>query len=121
MAKKLPVTRTLEWLIDHGWMASRVDRHAGGISHDAFGCFDVAAKKRNQPGTLWVQCTDHTNHAARRKKLQQREDMIGLIVATGDQAEIWSWHPDKAEPRREVLAYPVTWPIQGGTDAGISD
>ena len=110
MAKsKLPVTRTLEWLIDHGWMASRVDRHAGGISHDAFGCFDVAAKKRDLPGTLWIQCTSASNHAARRKKLAERKDMIGLIVATGDQAEIWSWS-DKPDPRREVLAYPETWP-----------
>ena len=108
MAKK-PITRTVDYLLAHGYSVAICEGKRGPYTYDVWG-FDVEAKTPGVPGTLRIQCTDHTNHAARRKKLQAMPDVLGLIIATGDQAEVWSWHPKKSEPRREVMAYPETWP-----------
>ena len=111
VAKHLPVTRTLEWCQQHSMAATRVDGR-GKYGEDAWRCFDVAVKILGPggwlPGTLWIQCTSASNHAARRKKVMACPDVLAMLVASGDQCEVWSWS-DKPEPRREVLAYPVTW------------
>ena len=106
---KKPVTRTLEYLTDRGWLAGRCDRDVARISHDLYGFADIAAVKRTNPGTLYIQCTSASNHAARRKKLQSLREAVLICVASGNQVEVWSWKDNSDEPRREVMR-PETWP-----------
>jgi len=64
---------------------------------DIFGVFDIVAFK----GRIikFIQFTDYSHHAARRRKVQEFIDRTGF----GGRAEVWSWNDKKKEFRFERL------------------
>jgi hypothetical protein len=133
MKKQPPMTWTVEktvnYLLARGYSVALCEcRVSRTYKFDVWG-FDVEAKKPDVPGTLRIQATDNTHHARRVKERLADKESLGIILATGDQAEVWSWHHDDDEPRREVLRYQVDKKkltlreaqIKYGTVKGVTD
>ena len=120
--------RVVAYLRERGYLVGRCDRQLGpchkedwpgdgGCKGPGEGFADVLACKVLYTGSfLFVQSCSHKDRASHYKDLTTRcAAAIGKVMACGGQVELWSWWPDKPEPRREVLGYPVTWPQEDKT------
>ena len=98
-----PVSRSLEYLRERGWVAHVVEKRNPFTKKlkDCFGgdilAFHPAAKR-----TMLVQATSDSNHGARVKKCAANEETKLWIVARNE-FEVWSWKKGKREPRQEKL------------------
>jgi hypothetical protein len=87
-----PTARTLAALRQRGCLAAVVERwlpHAR-VRQDVFGFCDIVYVDRERTGTVYVQATSGTNHAARRRKLLALP-ALGRVLAAGNPIEVWSW------------------------------
>lgn len=95
---KSPTARTLEECRKRGWVAQVVERTIGRtfIKQDLFGCIDIVALTKPDDGllgvrgTVGIQATSGSNHAARRDKILAEPRMLSWLEA-GNRLELWTW------------------------------
>jgi len=113
--RKKPVMltgRTRKFLEHEGWITALVERTLDvpkfkgnpfgerfRNKFDAFGFCDVLAVSPFIPGSLYIQVTDHTNHAKHREKLLSLS-APAVILQAGNQIAIHSWKSVKRKGRR---------------------
>ena len=95
----LPETLSQRECERRGWKWAHGEYRFPGsfIRKDAFGLADLLAIGPEIQGTLYIQATSRSNHAARRKKAKENEN-LEILLRQGNQFEIWSWI---CEPRDE--------------------
>jgi hypothetical protein len=89
MAVMSPIQRTLAWLRDHGYEATKTEHfnwHAK-VRQDLFGFIDVLAVDGNH--LLAIQSSDGSHHAAHRQKIMTNK--AAPLLAMRMDIEIWSW------------------------------
>jgi hypothetical protein len=88
-----PTARSLAFLRACGHAVDVVERwlpHAG-VRKDLFGCIDIIAVRRGEPGVLGVQCTTAKNMSARINKAKGQGDLRTWIAA-GNRFSVFGWH-----------------------------
>jgi hypothetical protein len=101
-----PSARSKKLLGEEGYEVGLVEqtiRLPGGrvFKRDLFGFADHAAVKAGEPGTLYVQTTSGSNHAARREKALSLKS-VAIVLAAGNRVEIWSWSKRGARGKRKT-------------------
>ena len=110
-----PTSRSLEHARKTGWLPWVVEHH-NTFTHkktDLFGLFDIVCVNGSE--TLAIQACAGASHAARRSKMlgkpQEKETVadgelrlarLGLVLASGWRAEIWSWSKRGAAGKRKL-------------------
>jgi hypothetical protein len=96
-----PTARTLALLRREGFTAGVVERWLpyAGVRSDLFGCMDLVAVRRHEPGVLGIQATTAANLATRLKKAKQQPELRTWLAA-GNQFAVFAWH--KREGRWQV-------------------
>lgn len=91
-----PTQRSLNHLRALGYQAEVVEKwnQWAKVRQDLFDCIDIVAIRPGMP-VLGIQCTSHSNLAARVKKCTE----LGQAwLATGcTQLEAWAWRPLKGK------------------------
>ena len=85
-----PTQRSLKYLREHGYtvtITERCNSHAR-VRQDLFGFVDLIAIKKGQ--TLEVQTTSAANYSARRKKVQDHEN-LPIVLSAGWKVAIHGW------------------------------
>ena len=106
----MPATLTVREARARGWTADEAERvlPGGRGRKDCFGLADVVALVPGGTGTVYIQATSWTNHAARRKKALESK-ILPLLLENGNQFWIWSWVRTRGEERlkvQEICWYP---------------
>jgi hypothetical protein len=60
------------------------------LRKDLFGCIDLLAMRRGEPGIVGVQATSASNLAAGVKKARQQPE-LGTWLACGNRFDCWGW------------------------------
>lgn len=113
---KSPTARSLERLRAEGFIAEVVEKTIPRcfIKKDFIGCIDIIAFKPGE-GTVGVQATSGSNHAARRTKAIAIPE-LKTWLDTGNHFEVWSWSKPKTgrkwELRRERITFTAADPQQ---------
>ncbi len=96
----LPKTLTYRECEARGWIPDDAERTLPGtfIRKDAFGLADIISIRTGGPGTLYIQATSWSNHAARRKKALESPNLRPLLQ-DGNRFVIWSWVCTRGEER----------------------
>lgn len=87
-----PTSLTLRTLRRHGFLATVAESwipHANR-RRDLFGCIDVLAIDRREPGILAVQCTTLPHIPDRLAKARGRPELAAWLRA-GGRFEVWGW------------------------------
>lgn len=111
-----PTSRSLEHARAQGWLPWVVERHNTFTRRktDLFGLFDIVIVTGSE--TIAVQACAGASHAARRAKMlgqpqekdetaeqgELRRARLGLVIASGWRAEIWSWAKRGPRGKRRV-------------------
>ena len=89
----VPTQRTLKELRERGWayqVLEKFQRFAGGggFKKDCWGADIIALD--GLPGSLLIQTTSDTNHAARRTKVLAIPE-VKLWLDAGNRFHVWTW------------------------------
>ncbi|SRR5579883_1555055 len=100
-----PTALTLQALRRHGFNADVVERFLPRIErrHDLFGCIDIIAVDRREPGILGVQATSLPHVAERLTKARGKPELSAWLRA-GGRFEVWGWYKRAGEWRVKVMA-----------------
>ena len=103
-----PKWRTMQYVENVlGGMAADCEIVRGNSRKDAFGFADVVCIFDQRNGVTLIQATDHSSHGKHRTAMQNDPDVKGRnirrAIKTGNTVELWSWHPKKDVPRREII------------------
>lgn len=84
-------SRSLELLRKEGWLVEVVEQwnNFSKRKKDLFGFIDIIGVREGQ--TIGVQVTSYSNRSARRKKIQESENLEKVLEA-GWIIEIHAWH-----------------------------
>jgi hypothetical protein len=87
-----PMSLTLNHLRRHGYVADVVERWLPHTNRrrDLFGCIDIVAVDRREPGIVGVQATSLPNVAARLGKARARPE-LAVWLRAGGRFEVWGW------------------------------
>jgi hypothetical protein len=87
-----PTARSLALLKRSHYIAGVVERWLPRVERrkDLFGCIDLVAVHRCEPGVLGVQATSMSNVSARVRKAQERPELRTWLAA-GNRFEVWGW------------------------------
>jgi hypothetical protein len=87
-----PTTLSLAALRRSGFVADVCERFIAqaGVRRDLFGCIDIIAIDRRQPGILAVQCTTLDHVAGRLAKARSKPELTAWLKAGGRFA-VWGW------------------------------
>ena len=90
MGKETPTVLTLRALRERGFTCAIVEHwnSFANIRQDMYGFIDVIAIKPEL--IIGVQCCDHSNLAAHRKKIKVNKN-APIWLEAGREIEIWSW------------------------------
>jgi hypothetical protein len=91
-----PTARTLDALRKSGYCADVVERfvkpkEGDGFKRDLFGCIDLVAVRRGEPGVLAIQATTAEHMAHRLAKARRRWELSAWLSA-GNRFEVWGWY-----------------------------
>jgi hypothetical protein len=87
-----PTSRTNELLRKLGYKTFIAERwnSFAKLRQDAFGFGDILAVKSSEAGSILVQCTSDSNHAARRTKIEENE-VAKVWLTACNQIIVISW------------------------------
>jgi hypothetical protein len=102
MAKKSPMSLSLDYLAKSGWVCERVEywNSFAGVRHDAFHFADILAYKPNV-GIALVQTTSDNNFRHRRAKVLNSLHLRGWKLA-GGRVFVHGWGGPKGFREEEV-------------------
>jgi hypothetical protein len=100
-----PTSLSLQALRRSGFTADVVERFLPRISRrrDLFGCIDIIAVDRREPGILGIQATSLPHVAERLAKARSKPELTAWLKA-GGRFEVWGWYKRAGAWRVKVLA-----------------
>jgi hypothetical protein len=87
-----PTSLTLRFLRNSGYSADVCERWIAQarIRKDLFGCIDIIAVHRCEPGVLAMQATSLPNLGARLAKARSKAE-LKVWLRAGGRFEVWGW------------------------------